>query len=309
MTITSTIEDAVRALDINVVSNNGQQIKGYCPVHKRNTGHEDQHPSWYINATTGAWYCFSCQGRGSLSHLIEAMGGDVEGVADLIIENAAEQARSLDGPAPEPEPVQYVSERLFAKNPYPHPAAMERRDLDLETCKRLNIRWDRQGMCWLLPMYDFGARLIGWQEKSAGYFNNYPTGLRKSASLFGYQAIAKAKTVVLVESQLDAARFFRYNMEAIAQMGSGLSKAQAEAIDKLRPALVVIAMDNDKAGDGAAAIATELLRARSIDVAYFRYPRDTRDQDPGDLPAEDLKEGVARAMLAPPPDIAERIRR
>jgi Toprim-like len=307
---TTTIEDAVQALGVQLVSTNSVNLKGYCPVHHLTKGRPDAHPSWYIHSATGAWFCFSCHARGSLSHLIEQLGGDADGVAELVFDVAAKKARDIggdggDGGRDPEKPVQYVSERLFAKNPYPHTEALERRDLTLDVAKLLNIRWDRKGMCWLLPVYDFGARLLGWQEKSAGYFNNYPTEIKKSHSLFGYQAVRQAKTVVLVESQLDAARLYRYDVEALALMGSDLSRAQAEAVERLRPTLVVIAMDNDKAGDGAAAIATQRLKSLGVTVAYFRYPKDSRGLDPGELESDDLTHGVSHASLYPSPEIHE----
>lgn len=304
--MTTAISDVVSALGIETVSNNGNQIKGFCPVHKDRTGHEDQHPSWYINASTGAWFCFSCQGRGSLSHLVEALGGDADGVAGLVMDVAARKARSFGQEAPEPDkPIQYVSERLFAKNPYPHRVALERRDLDIDTVKLLNIRWDREGLCYLLPIYDFGSCLLGWQEKSAGYFNNYPDDVKKSRSLFGYQAIGKGKRVVLVESQLDAARFWRYGIDAVAMMGSFISMVQVQALRDLDLDLLVIAMDNDRAGNGAAANAMEKFLTAGVPIGFFSYPDDTEGQDPGDLSKRDLVGGVERAKLSAPPKIAE----
>lgn len=307
--MTTTIEDAVVALGVNVVSSSDREIKGYCPVHPLTMGREDQHPSWYINAHTGAWLCFSCHAAGSLSHLVEMLGGDdVDGVASLVVDVAVKKARSFTAEKeaePEAKPAPYVSERLFAKHPYPHKAAIERRDLTIDVCKMLNIRWDREGMCYLLPIYDFSSCLLGWQEKSAGYFNNYPPDVKKSRSLFGYQAIARPKILVLVESQLDAARFWRYDFQAVAAAGSALSTAQAEAIAVLQPAVVVIAMDNDKAGDDAAARAAAKLNAHGVKLAYFRYPEDTRDMDPGDLSPKDLSDGVHKARIWPTPEIKE----
>jgi 5S rRNA maturation endonuclease (ribonuclease M5) len=310
--MTTAIEAAVEALGITLVSNNGKNAKGYCPVHKERTGHDDTHPSWSINVNTGAWRCFSCGGVGALGHLVEAMGGNYDGIGDLIVQVSVERARKFDDDdeaAPE-KPIEYVSERLFAKNPYPHESALERRDLDIDTAKLLNIRWDRKGMCYLLPMYSFDGVLLGWQEKSAGYFNNYPEGLRKAHSLFGYQAVRQAKRVVLVESQLDAARFWRYGIESVAQMGSALSVEQAHALEALDPGVVIIAMDHDKAGHAAAATASRRLSQCSVDVGYFTYTKRALKldrPDPGDLDSADLIEGVEHASLWAPPWIAEEI--
>lgn len=308
---TTTILEVVEALGLQIVSDNGKNAKGYCPVHKERTGHEDSHPSWSINIHTGAWRCFSCHGVGALGHLVEAMGGHYDGIGDLIIEVSAERARKIvaDDEAEEEKPITYVSERLYAKNPYPHKAALERRDLDIETAKLLNIRWSKEGLCYLLPMYSFDGVLMGWQEKSAGYFNNYPPELPKSRSLFGYQGIRKTKSIVLVESQLDAARFWRYSHESVAQMGSSLSDEQAHALERLEPDEVVIAMDYDNAGDGAAAAAATKLRALGVNLRYYNYEDvgAKRGDDPGDLEPDVLLEGLRLSTPWAPPEIAERL--
>ncbi len=301
----------LRSLGVRITSI-GSQIRGHCPVHKFVTGHEDSNPSWGMNAVTGAWLCFSCHETGSLPTLVELLGGDPDNLSELILHNAHEQlltaleAEGLDPKSPRgdfDEPQPYVSAYAFNKNPLPPQRMIESRDLDVDTCTEMNIRWDKDGRCWLLPIYAFAGALIGWQEKSTGYFNNVPKGVMKRDSLFGYQLLTGTQQIIVVESPLDAARFHRYGYEAVSIYGSYVSIEQVAAIANIDPrqrVTVVLAYDNDHAGHTAAYWSSSQFLGLGVDVMYFTYPDPSRPDDPGDLAPRDLHRGVRTASRMMP---------
>jgi len=75
MTGTTDITDLLASIGVEVIKA-GQEIKARCPVHVKRTGKEDQNPSFYINAESGLWLCYSCGARGNLAHLVAEMTGN-----------------------------------------------------------------------------------------------------------------------------------------------------------------------------------------------------------------------------------------
>lgn len=314
----TTTEAVLRHLGVQIVSV-GRQIKAYCPVHRQTVGREDQHPSWYMNATTGAWLCFSCHASGGLGHLADALGGDAEEITRYIIANASERLsaikREVDGDSeggepPEADAQPYVSPYAFSKYPHPPRSIREMRDLDMDTCTLLNIRWEPVGRCWLIPVYRFDGVLLGWQEKSTGYFNNVPREMPKRLALFGYQLLSGTESVIVVESPLDAARFVQYGYESVAIFGSYISDEQVTALARsgVRGRTnVVLAYDDDVYGRSAAYFTDHKLSALDVDVRFFRYPPGTVDLDPGDLTVAELHRGVRCATVMMPTAVKEAV--
>ena len=308
---TSTVEDVLRSLGVSITSV-GSQIRGHCPVHRLTTGHDDGHPSWGINAQTGAWLCFSCHATGSLPRLVDLLGGDVDNINQLILTGAGERLSAItqpreDSEAPAVPDEPYVSPYSFSKYPYPPARMRESKDVDLDTCTAMNIRWDPDGRCWLLPIYAFQGALIGWQEKSTGYVNTVPKGVLKRNSLFGYHMVTGLEPIIMVESPLDAARLYGHGFEAVAVYGSFVSDEQVVALTHVGTHCrreVILAFDNDHAGFVASYYTASRLRVLDIDVRYFVY--DTkRPVDPGEISVRDLLRGVRLATPAPPPEVIE----
>lgn len=293
------IEDILAEVGVQVVSVSNTEILAYCPVHVSVKGHAQDKPKWYMNSETGAWICFTCGQRGSLPGLVEALGGDPEQIEHLRLTAAVNKAHRLWGPQsgelPE-EPV-IINPEVFDANPRPSVKMMLRRDVTPEIVEAYNARWDREGKCWLLPIYTFDHQLAGWQEKSKGYFNNVPIAVKKSLSLFGWHTY-RGGPLVVVESPLDAMRFAAHGHPAVAVYGSFPSAEQIEHLgsaDKL-----IVAFDNDDAGDHARDELTKALASTHPHMRWFRYPKRTRGSDPGELTVEQLHRGITAAMYPKP---------
>lgn len=312
MTITKTKEktlalidaDYLEALGVQTAGGNLRDIRGYCPVHHLVKGRPDSHPSWYMNTTTGAWLCFSCGQRGSLRYLVSLLGLDASMVEDLAIETARagvqkwqdEEDEEAGAPA---KPSVFVSEYGFNKNPYPPKLMRARRDFRKEQAQTYNVRWSKDDKCFLIPVYAFGAlgELLGWQEKSKGYFNNVPEGMEKSKSLFGYGALYNTRKVILVESPLDVLRMANHGITgALATYGSFVSNDQLEALGaaSLHVEQVILAFDNDEAGQAANDHCYRALRG-VLDVRFAKYPSKKLGKDPGEWPVEEMQAAINEA--------------
>jgi 5S rRNA maturation endonuclease (ribonuclease M5) len=285
-----------------------EQIRGHCPVHLLRTGREDAHPSWYMNATTGAWICFSCQARGSLRSLVDELGYDQQILGKIPFQMMKARVQAVADAAGEevdyvePEASEFVSEYGFDKHPFPPKSMRLLRDIDKASCQLHNVRWDAEGKCFLIPVYTFSGELIGWQEKSHGYFNNVPKEMKKRFSLFGYQALSGYDDIIVVESPLDVVRLSRHGVHGgVAVFGAFVSKQQVAALVAALPRKksIILAFDADAAGREADKLVTAMLKKYGVRAKHFVYPGSakTYGKDPGDLEVDHLLQGVARASF------------
>lgn len=299
-------EAMLQALGIQTAGGNDREIKAYCPVHIHVKGHEASSPKWYMNRATGAWICFSCQQRGSLYSLVDIMGGDLSMIEEAIDASAVAKIHNKrvisaedDDVVEEAAPEVYISEYAFSKFPYPHKAIRQLRDIRKDACAEYNVRWDPEGNCFLIPLYDVRTRtLIGWQEKAKGYFMNVPKGVDKKGCLFGYQQFFRG-TMIVMESPLDVIRCASHGVHGgVAVMGSYTSKEQIEAMVAAADDDIILAFDNDEAGVIARDYVADTLKAQRLaKVRYFNYPGPAEKfgKDIGELEWSHVVEGLRTA--------------
>ncbi len=293
------IEGVLQELGVQITGKSGNEIQGYCPVHHLVEGQPQSKPKWYINDESGAWICFTCGQRGSLPSLVQALGGDPSTIEHLKLTAAVTVATrwTVDEDGEEIEERVFIDPVIFDAHPRPPVRVMDGKDVDPEACARYNARWDAKGKCWMLPIYSFDNELLGWQEKSKGYFMNVPKGVEKSRSLFGWH-LYREGTLTVVESPLDAIRFASYGIQAVATYGSFISEEQLDHLFNAHR--LVLAFDNDDAGDHATEQTINALIDRHSRLRVFQYPRRSRGADPGVLTPTQLVNGFERAKIPPP---------
>ena len=156
------------------------------------------------------------------------------------------------------------------------------------------ILWDLNKDCWITPIRNpMTRKLWGWQEKGANrYFRNYPTGVNKSLTLFGYGQYTSGPMVV-VESPLDVARMASVGlMGGVSTYGSAVSKSQVNLIRGAES--VIFAMDNDKAGrESSKALLGWSLRL-GFEVRFFNYDH-VDVKDIGGMSKDEIFLGVETA--------------
>ena len=146
-----------------------------------------------------------------------------------------------------------------------------------------DIRWDSEERCWVLPIRSPKGELWGYQFRQKGaHPNTQPEGIAKSQTLFGLSAMRRYRDVMVVESPLDAVRCFSIGIPSVATMGMYVSDTQATLLAR-NFTRVVIAMDNDEAGDRGARVLGHMLDRRRTYHSRLSYHRLGDAKDPGEV--------------------------
>jgi hypothetical protein len=73
---TTDLAGVLGSIGIEVKRQSGDEINARCPVHHKVKGRESGGYTWYMNAETGLWLCYTCGARGNLSMLLSEMTDD-----------------------------------------------------------------------------------------------------------------------------------------------------------------------------------------------------------------------------------------
>lgn len=304
---TDELENVLKRLDIEPIQVRGDEILALCPGHKEITGKEDRKPSWWINAVTGAHICFSCGYKGGLWGLIAMRQNlkDANGLLDfadakdwLYLSFDGVTMGSLDDDDEEEEvfkEVTQITEARLALFTYPPEEAMKARGLSFPAVQKHQLLWDNQHSNWITVIRDPRTnKLMGWQEKGFGhrYFNNYPAGVEKSTTLFGFKQYNGGRMIV-VESPLDVVRLESVGIKGgVSTYGSMISKAQLNLIREADD--IVFALDNDESGLGASRKMLELSYTLGFEAWFFNYAH-TEMKDVGGMSKSEIMTGLANA--------------
>ena len=297
------VEKTLLALDLPLAAQRGDEVNGLCPMHKKRTGKEDHHPSWWINVITGAHICFSCGYKGNLYTLVRDLRGIdyheakefIDGQAELPIDTLLRRIKDLPQYIqPAEEPIGMSEARLAV---YSDPPAFElkKRFLTAEAAKHHGVLWDVNNVAWILPIrHPDTYELMGWQEKGASgrFFRNQPQGVKKSKTVFGVEVMA-TDILVVVESPLDVVRLRCAGVEgAISTFGALVSEDQAKIMRRAEK--VVAAFDKDEAGLKAAESMRPYARKYGINLFFFDY-KGIDVKDPGDMTVDEIHRGIENA--------------
>jgi DNA primase len=118
--------------------------------------------------------------------------------------------------------------------------------------------------------------------------------MKKSRTLFGVTATENASQLVVVESPLDCLRVWTATgIDAVAICGSSMSDDQFKLVRSADR--VVIAFDNDTAGQKASAEAVELCRKYGVNGQFFNYSQ-VSAKDPGDMDDDQIAWAIQNAQ-------------
>lgn len=293
------MESVLETLGIKAIGSRGVEIQAECPGHEERTGHKDRNPSWYINADSGAHICFSCGFKGNIYSLTSYLNG-----APIDFEvNEEEASIKLSGrlfKLLHPEEIKKeqdshpITESMLSAFITPPDEALISRGLSKVAAESYELLWDRLRGNWIIPVRNPKGALLGWQEKGyrVRYFNNYPKGMKKGKSLFGYKQYASGDMVV-VESPLDVIRLASVGITgAVATYGCSITGDQLELIRGADR--VIFALDNDDAGKAASH--DMLTRCLSLNTEAWFFNYDGLDvKDVGAMSRDEIVFGLANA--------------
>jgi DNA primase len=296
------MENLLEVLGIEHVGSRGDEVQGYCPAHEERVGRPDRNPSWFINADTGAHICFSCSYKGSVLSLVAMMrgfssvsdakdwlNGSGNDFLDLIDKTLAKKKKPVF------EELVYISEATLAAFTEPPPYALAGRGISTAVANQYQILWNKRKQSWVTPIRDVATgKLLGWQEKgySGRYFNNAPTGIKKSSSLFGLEHY-NGGTLIVVESPLDVARLATVGVSGgVSTFGALISSRQLEYIRRAEK--VLFALDSDEAGLAATDGVLKLTRELGFEAWFFNYS-ETDAKDVGAMSKDEILNGLNNA--------------
>ena len=296
------IEKILLSLDLPLVAQRGDEVQGYCPMHKERTGKEDHNPSWWINTVSGAHICFSCGYKGNVYTLISNIKGidyfDARDFAnqkaELPIEGLMKRLKELPEYIAPADEIGMSEARLAVYIDVPD-IELKKRFLTRTSVDKYGVRWDEKNNAWILPIRDADTYdLLGWQEKGAKgrFFRNQPVGVKKSKTLFGIDVVPSDDYWIVVESPLDAVRLNSLGFNSVASCGAILSEDQAKLFR--RSGKITAAFDNDDAGKKASEQMLVFARKYGLELNYFNY-EGIEEKDVGDMHPRDIFKGLEKA--------------
>jgi DNA primase len=225
---------------------------------------EHSRPTASVNVAKGVWYCYSCGSKGAVD------SNRVPSISEL----------------------EAMLEPEVACREYPS-AWMTTFGVGGYWADRFPM-W----LCWLFglgedpwsgegtyPVHTPAGRLAGVCRRalSEGPWPKYRYPAHWSASRVLFGAASKADwypVVVLTEGAADALAVREVGAPGFATYGSHLHHPQVEQVLRLRPSLVLLGQDDDKAGNNGAELAAELL-APHCQVQRVEWGgKDPADLDP-----------------------------
>lgn len=292
------MEDLLTRLDLPIMSVRGYEIQTICPAHLERTGHVDHNPSMWVNADTGAFICFSCQFKGGTTTLISYITKIPFDQASGWIESADGLGKRLErvvSPSPTFEEVTTVTESMLSAFTQPTAEMLRGRGLSPASAAKYEALYDPRKNAWVLPIREpLTGALLGWQEKGVDgrHFRNYPKGVQKSRTLFGYRTYAGG-TMTVLESPLDAVRLHSVGIVGgVATYGSLVSTEQVNLIRGAER--VLVAMDHDEAGRESSKKMLEFSKKYGFECLFFNYS-ETDQKDIGGMSASEIRYGIENA--------------
>jgi len=295
MTGTTDLSDLLTAIGIDVVKA-GQEIKARCPVHVKRTGKEDNNPSFYINAESGLWLCYSCGAKGNLPHLISEMTGmhseDPE-IALMIMNHGVNQLETVKW-----EKVPTIDNSMYFHYTDVPAKYLRSRNITPQAAREYGVRWNEDNGSWIIPIISPEGELLGWQEKATSFVKNHPKGIKMRHTLFGIERLS-SKTVVLVESPLDVIRFASSfdGMQCLASFGASITQEQLRLLFGVADK-VIVALDNDKAGINSAKQIFKSMPLIKQGIHWLHY-KHTSAKDIGDMTDEEVEVAISNASVIP----------
>lgn len=296
MTRTDALVEVLQGLGVDIKRVSQDEVNGRCPVHYLYKGRMSSRFSWYINADTGLWLCFTCGARGNLSMLVSLMTDSPSALWEvqkhLIVSGLHNLSADEEQIESSHTPINWSDFSKFDRLPS---YVLDRRSIDSNTAYKMGIRWDTHNRAVVIPIVSPLGELWGWQLKKTDWVRNHPIGVHKGSTLFGIER-AVSSTGILLESPLDVVRFHSVyegpEFSAVASFGANVSAEQISLMSARFDRLIV-ALDNDKAGK----LETKRLRKRLPSfrkgIKFWSYPS-TDVKDLGDMTDFQIIHGLSQ---------------
>ena len=264
------IPTAIEALGIDTGYESNRNIVAKCPWPENHSG-GDSKPSFAVSLDNGKWICYTGCGAGNLTQLVERLLNFTEKESEIWLTSQAGSSASFDqvldaldiyqtavsnGDIPIYKVAQ--ADHSMADSKTTSSYILER-GFTYETLRAWDMRYDKKLRAIVIPVCDMGGEIVGVVRRMVPpvatgipkYMFTY--GFDKSKHLFGaYKHPKDGGPTIIVEGPLDAIWLHQHGYTtAVGLMGAYCSRTQVELLRQLGSD-VMLALDNDKAGQEAA---------------------------------------------------------
>lgn len=247
---------------------NRKNVQTQCPFHKDG---QERKPSFGIN-DDGMCHCFTCGWAGTIDRMISEIhlkydygeygrkwlmrhfnSTQIENRKVMTFGGRKNDRYNNTLGSIVPNRLHYrktnqeISEQELEKYRYIHPYMYERGLTD-EIIEMLDIGYDSVTRCLTFPVLDIDENCVFVARRSVDVkFFNYPAEVEKPV----YQAYrfkgGEYRTALIVESFLNCATAWKYNVPSMALIGTGTAE-QYEILKRLPVREYILAFDPDEAG-------------------------------------------------------------
>lgn len=252
-----------------IASSRGEWASFNCP------NHSDNSPSARVNTLTRKWVCMVCGSKGVSEKYLPP--------ERLVLRRIKRLSDSDDRDIPESYldlfdssgPGEYWSSRFTG-----------------EACKRFRLGYDSVKEKPVYPVRNPEGSIVGLVSRGEPGDKpkyRYPRGVSTSMMLFNYEQIRPESLIVVVEGAPDVIALWEAGVQAVGAFGARLYKRQIQLLSRLEPTKVVVAFDQDEAGDIGADRAVRSLGEMGLVSERARWGK---YNDVGDMPVSIRRNSV-----------------
>lgn len=230
--------------------------------------HHENNASASVNAMNGLWICYACGARGKV---------DLDDI-DVPIPALVKQIESVVA-AVEAPPRRVYSESWLSLYDADGPGEYWLGRFTPEACAHFRLGMTPDGSWATYPMRDNAGRVLGVVRRNlhqTGEKYKYPPGISMSQTLFNL-AGASSDTLVIVEGATDAIAAWEVGADAVATYSANLSLRQESLLRKYNPKKIIMASDQDEAGERLAKRVADALPFVDVVRATWNPLTHTKD--------------------------------
>lgn len=257
---------AYDSLEEAIATGHGTERQFLCHVH------EDTNASASVNVVKGLWVCYGCGAGGRVDT------DRIEINPEWLVKNLRRLEESLAAGGPKT-----YSERWLGLFTAAGPGDYWLSRFTPEACKHFDLGMMPDGSAATYPLRDHAGRILGVVQRNLseeGPKYRYPFGIDTTDFLYNYHA-CEGDEIVLVEGATDAIAAWEAGYEAMAIYGSRLSAKQAALLRRYAPRKMILAFDQDEAGQRA--VHAVQLAFPEVEVVPAVWPATTHDGTKQDL--------------------------
>lgn len=257
-----------------------------CPQHK---GGQENHPSCNIycgdspEVEYGTVHCFTCGYSVPLYKLVADCFNEKDDfgkawLVDRFGDTFIETQRILPAiDVSKKASVKKLDESILREFDYYHPY-MWTRKLSRDIVDKFRVGYDKATDALTFPVYDEHNNLVMITKRSvSSKAFHIDENVDKPVYLLNYIQSQNIKTVIIVESQINALTAWTYGYPAVALFGTG-SEHQYDILNKSCIRHYILMFDGDSAGDsGAKRFIKNIRKDVFVDVVKLPRGKDVND--------------------------------